>query len=160
MAAIPYLERPVFPDITTRYTAASIRTQRHPPDVASFIRAKTDFFAGIWVDSDALDYRFRLELLAPSLTQTPRVIRNIMGRPQDPAKLLEALRTGTPLLMLYGDEDQLLDCERTKQLMEPHCAAMTVHIVRGAGHAPFYEHRGEFVAEVLRFVRRAVKTSR
>ena len=160
VAAIPYLSRPVFPDILTQYTAVSIQAQKDPLDVPSFIQAKVNFFAGIWVDSDALDYRTRLALLAPSLTQTPQVIRNILKRPQDPTKLLEALRSGTPLLMLYGDEDKLLDCEHTKRLMQPHCTALDVYVVKGGGHAPFYEHREVFVGEVLRFARRVCEESR
>lgn len=150
----------MFPDIATRYTSVSLQAQQHPPDVASFIRAKTDFFAGTWVDSDAIDYRFRLALLAPSFMQTPQVIRNILQRRQDPTELLEAFRRGTPLLMLYGDGDKLLDCACTKELMAPHCTVLDVYVVKGGGHAPFHEHREEFVGQVLQFTRRVSTRNR
>ncbi|KAI0725304.1 Alpha/Beta hydrolase protein [Fomitopsis betulina] len=160
VAAVPYLGRPMFPDSATRYTTVSIQAQQDPLDVASFIQAKTNFFRGIWVDSDALDDRFCSSLLAPSYTQTPQVIKNILRRLQDPTPLLEACREGKRVLMLYGDGDKLLNCDYTRKLMVPHCAALDVYVVKGGGHAPFYEHREEFVREVLRFVKLTMKISR
>ena len=77
--------------------AVRIQAQEDPTDVASFIRAKTEFFEGIWVDSAALDYRFR------SLMQTPQVVRNVLQRQQDPTRILNAFRAGKPVLVVYGD---------------------------------------------------------
>lgn len=150
----------MFPDALTHYTAVRVQAQQHPPDIASFIQAKTEFFRGIWVDSDALDYQFCLTLLAPSYTQTPQVIQNILQRQQDPAKMLEDFRRGKPVLMLYGDGDKLLNCDYTRKLMDPHCTALDVYVVKGGGHAPFYEHKEVFISELLRFVRLTVKKSR
>ena len=97
VAAVPHHMRPVFPDAVTDYAAVRIQAQEDPTDVASFIRAKTEFFEGIWVDSAALDYRFR------SLMQTPQVVRNVLQRQQDTTSILNAFRAGKPVLVVYGD---------------------------------------------------------
>ena len=154
VAAIPHLMRPVFPDAVTDYTAMRVLAQQDPADVACFIRGKTEFFDGIWADAAALDFQFRSALLAPSLTQTPQVVRNVLQRHQDPARLLEAFRGGKPVLALHGDNDRLLDCEYAERLMDEHCTNLERYVVQGGDHAPFYRHQEEFVREVLRFVRR------
>ncbi|KZT69395.1 alpha/beta-hydrolase [Daedalea quercina L-15889] len=154
VAAVPYLGPPMFPGGVTQLTAALLETQMHPADVAAYFMAKTAFVDAIWQDIRKVDYRRRLTWLAPGYAQSPQVMRNLLTRQQDPTRLLEAVSRGTPILVLYGDLDKMVHGEHIAKEMEPHCTDMEVYVVRGGGHAPFYEHREEFVRELLQFVGR------
>ncbi|KZT68581.1 alpha/beta-hydrolase [Daedalea quercina L-15889] len=158
IAGFPYLAPPIFPDGVTQLTVTCLQCQMYPPDVAAYLRAKTTFVDAIcqWQDVESVEHRRRLTWLAPAFFQSPQVVRNLLTRQQDPEKLLEALRCGTPVLMLYGDADKLMNGEHIVREMQQHCADMEVHIMRGAGHAPFFERREEFVSGILRFVDRAM----
>jgi len=154
VSAVPYMGSPMYPDSGTPLTIALIQSQMAGTDVTSYFRDKTAFVDAIWQDIDSVDYRLRLTWLAPAYGQSPQVIRNVITRPQDPTKLLEAVHSGVPVLMLYGDADKILLGEYIAEKMKPHCTNAEVYVVKGGGHAPFFEDREEVVRELLRFVGR------
>ncbi|KAH9834563.1 alpha/beta-hydrolase [Rhodofomes roseus] len=158
LCAVPYIAPPMFPDSITPPTVALIQSQMAGTDVASYLRDKTAFIDAIWQDIDNVDYRLRLTWLAPGFVQTPQVMRNVVTRPQDPTKLLEAVGNGVPVLMLYGDADKMVSGAFVAEKMQPCCTNAEVHVVKGGGHAPFFEHQEEVVRELLKFVDR-IKTS-
>ncbi|KAH9929351.1 Alpha/Beta hydrolase protein [Fomitopsis serialis] len=160
VSAVPYIGPPMFPDSITPPTIALIQSQMVGTDITSYFRDKAAFVDAIWKDIDRVDYRLRLTWLGPAYVQTPQVMRNIVTRPQDPAKLLEVVRSGIPVLMLYGDADKMVLGEYVAEKMKPHCTNAEVYVVKGGGHAPFFEDQEEVVRELLRFVGRVTTSSK
>lgn len=88
--------------------------------------------------------------------QDPAKMSFQLGRAQDTTNLFEAGAKGLPVLILNGEanKDKYVNVEAATRMMKERFRDATEHKVDNGSHAFFYEEKGEFVREVLRFAKR------
>ncbi|KAG1809635.1 Alpha/Beta hydrolase protein [Suillus subaureus] len=121
-------------------------------DAADALKARIDFVDSTINDRNASNWDDRLLWVGAFSHLNANDVLNAMSRQQDPEPLLAAGRGGLRLLHLYGDADQQLDNAVAEAQVSQHFIDKKVVVIKGGGHALFYEFQGQVVEEVLAFV--------
>lgn len=99
-----------------------------------------------------LPYDTRLAWIGGVTAMNPTVRRHLILRNQDESALLTA-RDTLPYLVLQGDKDKHVVWDNLQKFMGTFKKSEFV-LLRGAGHAPFFEQPQEVNKAILDFVRR------
>ncbi|KAG1764521.1 Alpha/Beta hydrolase protein [Suillus occidentalis] len=121
-------------------------------DVADALKARIDFVDSTINDCNASNWDDRLLWVGAFSHLNANDVLNAMSRQQDPEPLFAAGRQGLRLLHVYGDADQQLDNVVAEAQVSQHFINKRVVVIKGGGHALFYEFQGQVVEEVLAFV--------
>lgn len=130
----------------------NLRPRLLSQDVADALKARIDFVDSTINDCNASNWDDRLLWVGAFSHLNANDVVNAMSRQQDPEPLLAAGREGLKLLHLYGDADKQLDNAVVEAQISQHFIKKNVVVIKGGGHALFYEFQGQVVEEVLAFV--------
>ncbi|KAG2352643.1 Alpha/Beta hydrolase protein [Suillus spraguei] len=130
----------------------NLRPRLLSQDVAGALKARIDFVDSTINDCNASNWDDRLLWVGAFSHLNANDVLNAMSRQQDPEPLLAAGRGGLKLLHLYGDADKQLDNTVVEAQISQHFINKKVVVIKGGGHALFYEFQGQVVEEVLAFV--------
>lgn len=88
----------------------------------------------------------------------PAIATRVLGRTQDPTRLIEEGKAGWPLLIVHGAVDRQINGSAVIENMKPVFTNFEAYIVQGTGHIPFYDDEPTISRRILAFVARVVAT--
>ena len=135
---------PYIGDITPRIASPSalehVGILQKNDDVALGLTMKASWVDLCFASPDRMPYELKRLWTGVALAATPVDLSLLLARQQDLTPLLKLAQTGTfPLLMLQGDADRIILCEKVVPEIKAMWKNAEVVIMEGTGHSPFYE---------------------
>ncbi|KAG6806189.1 hypothetical protein H0H87_003028, partial [Tephrocybe sp. NHM501043] len=148
LAGLPYMGD-ILPKVATEKVLSFLPGLQETNDPALALQTRIDFVNTLSAKPESVPYATRLEWVGSTIYLPPVVAALALGRTQDPAALLAAAGKGWPLLILHGDADLQINGNAVIDNMKPLFKNVETHMIKGAGHIPFYDAEND-VANFLR----------
>lgn len=123
-------------------------------DVKEALTARIDFVDSTINGCNASGWGVRVLWVGELSHVNANDVENALTREQDPEPLFAAGREGLKLLHIYGDADQQLDNVVAETQVTQRFVNKKVVVIKGGGHAVFYEFQDQVVEEIVAFVTR------
>ncbi|KAF8066916.1 alpha/beta-hydrolase [Lyophyllum atratum] len=90
---------------------------------------------------------------------SPECATLLLGRKQDPSRLLEEAAKGLPLCIIHGAEDLQISGQHVIEQMQPQFKDCESHLLPGIGHIPFWEDPETVANLIVKFVARVTQSN-
>ncbi|EIN12743.1 alpha/beta-hydrolase [Punctularia strigosozonata HHB-11173 SS5] len=149
-AGLPYIS--MHPEVVHPVIVNTVAPYILSEEVDSFSKGCVAFVESCFADPERdLPYDTKLAWMGAIAGMNPVARRYLITRTQDETALLAA-SDKLPYLVLHGDKDQHLIWEKVQQSMKARFNKSEFVLMRGAGHALFYERPEEVNKAILEFV--------
>ena len=126
----------------------SIVTEMHDPIDPEFVRSFAIATSSSDISIELLDHNVGEQLKVPA-----SVWREMFTELLQYDAMAELERITAPTLLIWGNDDQLVEREMQQKLVE-HITCADLAIYPGVGHTPRWENPNRFAADVTDFVKR------
>ncbi|KAF5381674.1 hypothetical protein D9615_005560 [Tricholomella constricta] len=157
MAALPYLGD-ILPKVATPLVLSFLPGLEETNDATLALKTRIDFVETLSANTDSVPYSTKLAWVGSTVYLPPPVASLALGRSQDPTRLFEEGAAGWPLLILHGTLDRQINGTAVINNMAPKFKNVESHLIKGAGHIPFYDDESTISRYLLAFIARVKVT--
>ncbi|KAG5650296.1 hypothetical protein H0H81_012724 [Sphagnurus paluster] len=157
LAALPYLGD-ILPKVATDTVLSFLPGLQDTTNTAFGLQTRIDFVDTLSALPN-VPYATKLGWVGSSVFLPPAVASLALGRTQDPSRLLQEAAAGWPLLILHGTADKQINGTAVINNMAPLFKNVESHLIKGAGHIPFYDAEPTVSAYILAFIARVKLTN-
>ncbi|KAG2125788.1 Alpha/Beta hydrolase protein [Suillus clintonianus] len=150
VSALPYIGKIM--EVLTKESLINLRPRLVSPDAADAEKARVEFVDSTFNELNTLNWDDRQAWVEAFRNVNAEDVKTTLTREQDPRALFAAGREGLRLLHLYGDADKQIDNAVAEEEVSQQFINKNVVVIKGGGHALFYEFQDQVVQEILAFV--------
>ncbi|KAF5381995.1 hypothetical protein D9615_004206 [Tricholomella constricta] len=147
LAGLPYIGD-ILPKVATPKVLSFLPGLESTMDATTALKTRIDFVETLSSGTASVPYATKLAWVGSAVYLPPAAASLALGRTQDPAKLFTEAKAGWPLLIIHGTEDLQIDGNAVIGNMAPLFHNVETHLLKGAGHIPFYDDE----ASVAKFI--------
>ncbi|KAG6817380.1 hypothetical protein H0H87_009567 [Tephrocybe sp. NHM501043] len=157
LAGLPYLGD-ILPVVATPTVLSFLPGLQDTTNSTLGLQTRADFVETLSAKNDVVPYDTKLAWVGNSVYLPPAVATLVLGRSQDPTRLLEEGSLGWPLLILSGTTDKQINGSATIAKMAQKFKNVEAHLIPGAGHIVFYDDTPTVSKHLLSFITRVQLT--
>jgi len=157
LAGLPYIGD-ILPIVATPTVLGFLPGLQDTKDATLALKTRIDFVETLSAKTDSVPYATKLGWVGSTVYLPPAVATLVLGRSQDPTRLLAEGAAGWPLLILHGTADKQINGTAVISNMAPQFKNVESHLIKGAGHIPFYDDEPAVARYLLSFVARVKAT--
>lgn len=128
-------------------------------DATLSLSSRIEFIETLSAKTDCVPFTTKSSWVGSTAYLPPAIATLVLGRTQDPTKLIEEGKIGWPLLILHGTDDLLVDGTAVISNMTPLFKNVESHLIDDVGHIVFYDDEPGVAHHILRFINNVIATN-
>ncbi|KAF8066917.1 alpha/beta-hydrolase [Lyophyllum atratum] len=157
LAGLPYIGD-ILPIVATPTVLGFLPGLQDATNATVALQTRIDFVETLSAKTDSVPYATKLGWVGGTAYLSPAGASLVLGRSQDATRLLEEGAAGWPLLILHGAADRQINGTAVIENMAPKFKNVESHLIKGAGHIPFYDDEPTVARYLLSFIARIKST--
>ncbi|KAG6840254.1 hypothetical protein C0991_007911 [Blastosporella zonata] len=151
LAGLPYIGD-ILPIVATPTVLGFLPGLEDTTNATLGQQTRINFAETLSANTNEVPYDTKLAWVGSAGYLPPPVASLVLGRTQDPTRLLQEGSLGWPLLILAGTADLQINGSATIANMAPKFKNVETHLIPGAGHIVFYDAASTVSAQLLSFI--------
>ncbi|KAF8064239.1 Alpha/Beta hydrolase protein [Lyophyllum atratum] len=157
LAGLPYLGD-ILPVVALPTVLGFLPGLQDTEDAALALQTRIDLVETFSAKTNSVPYATKLGWVGSTAYLVSAVASLILGRSQDPTRLLEEGAAGWPVLILCGTADRHINGTALISNVAPKFKNVESHLIKGAGHILFYDDEPTVSRYLLSFIARIKAT--